>query len=495
MVNIYELNTRTWLKELSYKYQRHISLAVIPDEEILCFKEWGFDAIWLMGVWQSGPKAQEAARHDARLMNELRALVNGLKPEEVSGSPYAIANYTVDSSLGTNQDIKKLKERLNTHGIKLLLDFVPNHVGLDHAWLKENPDYFIQGSSEDLKNSPDLFFQLADTKNIFTHGKDPYFLPWQDTAQLNYYNPSTRKVMTEVLEYMSSFCDGVRCDMAMLILKRVQREVWKERVLGIGKFKEPQAEFWQGAIAQIKKMHPEFIFLAEVYWGLEQELIELGFDYVYDKSFYDFLKESYVERLKEYMTEPQETACKKLKFIENHDENRSISIFASPKYKAAAFLLAISPGAHLYYQGQLEGFRRKQPLHLIMPLVEEIDTSARAFYTHLLGTLKDFSLDDTAWDSAVIFPAWKENETYKNFIGLFNKIRDTHYLAVVNYSDVQSQCFTYFDITSLQADELIFKDSVSQSEYVRAKEEIIIRGFYLDMPKYSFHLFKIAEKK
>ena len=490
ITNIYEINTRIWLRELSNKYRKKITLGNIPEEEILFMRELGFDTLWLMGVWLSSKKSREAALSNQKLWDELNAALPQLELEEISCSPYAIAGYEVDSFLGNNREMLELKKRLNSHGIKLILDFVPNHVALDHPWVHAYPEYFIRATRQELQNHPELFFS-ADNKAVLAYGKDPYFPSWADVVQLNYYNPSTRKAIQEELLRVASLCDGVRCDMAMLILKRVQKQIWGERVFGSGKFTEPESEFWQESIGYIKKSYPEFIFIAEVYWGLEYELMNLGFNYVYDKTFYDFLEYSDIEKLKGNLTEQNETAGKKLKFIENHDENRAIAVFGREKSKAAAFLLAVSPGAHLFHQGQIEGFKNKLPIYLKESLGEKSDEGIIEFYKNILVTSKNISLNMFAWESTVIFPAWKENETYKNCIALFNKNQYGYYLAVANYSDSQSQCYTRFDITTIQAKELIFKDLLSQSEYVRGKEDIILKGLYLDMHKYGYHLFRI----
>ena len=493
--NIYELNSRIWLWELSNKYKRRISLANVPDEEILKLKELGFDCLWLEGVWLRSKESRNAILKDAKLMHELKIILPDLKLEDVSSSPYAISQYEVDGFLGNNQNLSEFKKRLNNCGMRLVLDFVPNHTALDHPWLKQNPDYFILGSEEDLKNYPDLFFRHQDTQCIFAYGKDPNFPAWQDVAQLNYFNPQTRKAMLMLLLNIAGLCDGLRCDMAMLILKRVQREIWKERVFGGDKFKEEVLEFWQEAAVLIRKSYPDFIFIAEAYWGLEDELIELGFDYAYDKTFYDYLRDSNIEKVKEYLAEEQETAGRKLKFIENHDEARAAAVFGPEKVKIAAFLLALSSGAHLYHQGQLEGFKLKAPLYLTRSLNEQIDENIHSFYKKLLVALKDIPLNTVQWELVVLFPAWKENESYKNFIALFGKAEGIYYLAAANCTDTQSQCYAYFDISAIPAEDLIFKDIVGQGEYIRNKEEIAIRGLYLDMPRYSFHLFKILAKE
>lgn len=493
--NIYELNSRVWFWELSHKYKKPISLANVPDEEIIKLKELGFNCLWLQGVWSKSKASREASLKDAKLMQELKTCLPDLKLEEVSSSPYAINRYQVDIFLGNEQELSDFKKRLNHCGISLVLDFVPNHTALDHPWLKENPDYFIQGSEKDLKEHPDLFFRYQDTHGIFAYGKDPNFPAWRDVVQLNYFNPQTNKAMLTVLLNIAMLCDGLRCDMAMLILKRVQRGIWGERVFGGSKFKEPESEFWQSAIPAVKKSEPEFIFIAEVYWGLENELIGLGFDYAYDKTFYDYLREANVERVKECLAEQPEIAGKKLKFIENHDEARAASVFGPERLKTAAFLLSISSGAHFYHQGQLEGFRLKVPLYLTRGLDEQIDEAANSFYKKLLIALKGIPFHSILWELAAVSPAWKDNESYKNFITVFGKAAGIYYLAAVNYADYQSQCYTYFDVSDFSAENLIFKDLAGPNEYIRNRQEIAIRGLYLDMPAESFHLFRISEQE
>lgn len=180
---IYEINTRIWLRELSGRYRKEIRLDNIPDDEIKRFKELGFDAIWLMGTWLSSGKGREAAFNDHRMMNEYRTALPDLKPEDISSSPYSIAGYEIDGRVGDSRGMSEFRERLNGEGIKLLLDFVPNHLALDHPWVRTSPDFFITGDAED-KNNSDLFITL-DNDIIIAYGKDLYFPSWRDVAQLN----------------------------------------------------------------------------------------------------------------------------------------------------------------------------------------------------------------------------------------------------------------------------------------------------------------------
>ncbi|MBI3008185.1 MAG: hypothetical protein HYY56_01490 [Candidatus Omnitrophica bacterium] len=111
-----------------------------------------------------------------------------------------------------------------------------------------------------------------------------------------------------------------------------------------------------------------------------------------------------------------------------------------------------------------------------------------------MAVFKDISLNNDSWELTAIFPAWEQNQTFENFIGAFKEVDGNYYLAVANYSDVQSQCYGHFYVSDIQAEELVFKDLFGKSEYIRNREQITQRGLYLDMPEYSYHLFKILDK-
>ncbi|PJF38055.1 MAG: alpha-amylase, partial [Phototrophicales bacterium] len=131
---------------------------------------------------------------------------------------------------------------------------------------------------------------------VVAHGRDPYFPGWIDTAQLDAFSPSYRQAALETLLDIADQCDGVRCDMAMLLVNRIFAQTWGDYV-----DEPPKTEFWEDIIPNVKALHPNFIFIAEVYWDMEHELQKLGFDYTYDKVFYDRLVEQELEQLKTHL--------------------------------------------------------------------------------------------------------------------------------------------------------------------------------------------------
>ncbi len=119
---------------------------------------------------------------------------------------------------------------------------------------------------------------------MLANGRDPYFPAWPDVVQLNAFSPDLRGAVIETLGSIAAQCDGVRCDMAMLMMNDVFERTWGERA-----GPRPDADYWPTVIPAVRVAHPGFVFMAEAYWDLEWALQQQGFDYCYDKRLYDRL--------------------------------------------------------------------------------------------------------------------------------------------------------------------------------------------------------------
>jgi glycosidase len=215
---LYQINTRVWLTELSGGLGRRATLDDVPDAELDRLAEMGFDWVWFLSAWQTGPAAQAISRGKPEWRREFAETMPDLKDEDIAGSGFAIQSYTAHRDLGGAAALARLRQRLQQRELKLLLDFVPNHMAPDHPWIDEHPDYFVHGSESDLARSPQNYCRMQ-TKNgprVFAYGRDPYFDGWPNTLQLYYGNPETQQAMIGELERIAEQCDGVRCDMAML---------------------------------------------------------------------------------------------------------------------------------------------------------------------------------------------------------------------------------------------------------------------------------------
>jgi hypothetical protein len=356
---VYEINTRVWLKEISARLGHPVSLAEVPTEELQILLDGKFTHVWLMGVWRPSRYSAAIATSHRGLRPELLDHLKDLHPDDIVSSPYSIPAYEVSELLGGHDALVAFRKRLAEMGVKLILDFVPNHMALDNRWLPEHPEFFVTVSRHEQCHDPSSCFEYTRGKYL-AHGKDPYFPPWTDTLQLNYANPATHEMMIHNLSHISDLCDGVRCDVAMLILKDVFNTTWENLA---GKMTE---EFWPKAIEAIRKKHPKFLFLAESYWNREWELQQMGFDFTYDKPFYDYLGASPVNvpKLKGHLLADWNYQKHLCRFIENHDEVRASERFG-PNHAVAAMVMLTSPGMNLIHQGQMLGLKKKIPVQLI----------------------------------------------------------------------------------------------------------------------------------
>ena len=147
---IYEINTWPWLAELSRRQQRAVDLAAVPASDWDAIGDAGYDAVWLMGVWERSPAGVALALGNESLMASFRAALPDLRTDDVVGSPYCVRDYVVDDHLGGPAGLEAARTELARRGMGLILDFVPNHVAPDHPWTSEHPERFVRGSRDDL---------------------------------------------------------------------------------------------------------------------------------------------------------------------------------------------------------------------------------------------------------------------------------------------------------------------------------------------------------
>ncbi len=310
---IYEINTFVWLDQLSGKYGWRIDLSNAPTVEWDALGKLECDAVWLMGVWQRSPAARKVALGLPDLISEFRRILPGFTGDDIPGSPYGIKAYKVDERIGS---VGAAREELRQRGLKLILDFVPNHVAIDHAWVTEHPEYFIHASESQLKAAPENYFSVGG--NALAYGRDPYFPPWTDTAQVNAFALSYRKAALDTLREIATQCDGVRCDMAMLLLTDIFKKTWGNAAGAM-----PKTEYWTEMIQGVRRSRPDFLFIAEAYWDLEWNLQQLGFDYCYDKRLYDRLIHDDAASIRMHLGAGLQYQNKLIRFLENHDEERA----------------------------------------------------------------------------------------------------------------------------------------------------------------------------
>jgi glycosidase len=340
---LFQVNTRVRLSELAAALGRRATLDDIPDAELDRLAADGFDLVWFLGVWQTGEAARRVSRSKPEWLAEYRRVLPDLREEDVCGSCFAVRDYRVHEDFGGDEALARLRGRLKRRGLRLILDFVPNHMAPDHAWVTEHPDFFVSGTEDGLAAQPQNYCRIetAEGTRVLAYGRDPYFDGWPDTLQLNYGSPALQKAMLGELARIARQCDGVRCDMAMLALPEVFERTW-----GIS-----APAFWPRATEAIRAKAPGFLFLAEVYWDLEWTLQQQGFDYAYDKRLYDRLEEGHAGPVRGHLSAGLDFQNRLARFLENHDEPRAAATFAPEEHRAAAILTFLTPGLRFFHQG------------------------------------------------------------------------------------------------------------------------------------------------
>ena len=479
---IYEINTRVWLFELGEKTGRSVDLGSVPSATWDHIAAYGFDAVWLMGVWRRSPASMAIANRNHRLLGEFKLALPDFQPQDNIGSAYSVRDYIVDQALGGPQGLAVARHELAKRGIRLILDFVPNHLALDHPWVAEHAEYFIQGNPDDAKNDPDSFVEVSG--KVFACGRDPYFPAWQDVLQLNAFHPGLRKAEIETVADIARQCDGIRCDMAMLLLNTIFEATWGNRA-GL----KPTTEYWPDLIAAIKTAHPEFLFVAEAYWDREWELQQQGFDYCYDKQFYDRLTDGKAEEIRGHLHADPGYQAKLLRFIENHDEQRAATAFTFQRQRAAAVAMATVPGAKLFHEGQLEGRSIRLPVFLRRRVGEPVNQPIQDFYTKLLRATDTSVFRQGNW-TLHRCTGWPENSTYQNLVAWSWTDADERSLVVVNFSDSSAQGRIQVLWNDLPGKAWRLVDQFSGEVYVRSGDEMRNQGLYVGLNPWGFHFFQ-----
>ena len=309
-------------------------------------------------------------------------------------------------------------------GSALILDYVPNHVAPDHPWVAEHPECFLAGSEDELAEHPEAFVRTAG--GIYANGRDPYFPAWPDVVQLNAFSPALRDLVAEMLIAVGRQCDGLRCDMAMLMTNDVFTRTWGSRA-----GPAPGEDFWPTLIPRVKQAHPDLLFIAEAYWDMEWTLQQQGFDLCYDKRLYDRLVHESPDSVRTHLLADPAYQERLLRFIENHDEPRAAATFPPAKARAAAVVFSTLEGARLYHDGQLEGRRIHIPVFLGRGPDEPVDTDLRSFYERLLAAVSDADLRDGDWQQCECL-GWPDNDSYRQLVSWCWSSDGSRNLVVVN---------------------------------------------------------------
>ncbi|MEA2104272.1 MAG: alpha-amylase family glycosyl hydrolase [Candidatus Cloacimonadota bacterium] len=389
-------STYVWLDQLSKKFKRNISrLDEIPEEIFIELSQSGFNALWLIGIWERSEISKIIKRRCGQ--------------DDAMGSAYSIKKYDIAENLGGWEAYENLQEKALRHNIVLASDMVPNHTGMDAEWVLHHPEWYIQA-----KNSPfpvykftgenllagnkfelkieDGYYDNSDAAVVFQwknlengetrfiyHGNDGTNLPWNDTAQLNYLKKEVREtIINKILEIAKRF-HIIRFDAAMTLAKKHYQRLWfplpgkggaipsrAEYGLTRAEFnKFFPMEFWREVVERIENEAPNTLLLAEAFWMMEGYFVQnLGMHRVYNSAFMNMLKDEENEKYKKTIFNVLEHNPQILKrfvnFMSNPDEETAIYQFGKgDKYFGICILMCTMPGLPMFAHGQIEGYREK----------------------------------------------------------------------------------------------------------------------------------------
>jgi len=485
--SLYQVNTRVWMTELSNQLGHKATLDDIPDSELDKFAQTGFDWIWFLSVWQTGLEGQRISRENPGWRKEFQETLPDLREEDIAGSGFAITRYKVSEQLGGDEALSRLRKRLQDRGLKLMLDFVPNHTAIDNYWVSDHTDYYIRGNESDLEREPGNYvrIKLGEEVIILAHGRDPFFPGWPDTVQLNYGNPALQEAMISELIRIAGQCDGVRCDMAMLVLPDVFERTW-----GI-----KSQLFWPEATRRVREVNTGFSFMAEVYWDLEWTMLQQGFNYAYDKRLYDRLKEGHARPVREHFYAGLDYQGKMARFLENHDEPRVAADFPAGMHEAAAIITFLSPGLRFFHQGQFQGRKKRISPHLVRAPEELANEELEVFYYNLLDIIRKPVFRNGKWQLTDNTPAWEGNFSNYNYISfVWQDDNGGKILIAVNYASVRSQCYVNLPFWDLDEDTWLLHDLISGITFEREGKDLKTKGMYLDEPAWKIYVFSMKIK-
>ena len=487
---IYEINTVAWLFELSKKSGKPVLLGDVPVQEWDRLRSLGMDFVWLLGVWDRSLEGLKISLEDPEFRKLFDEVLPGCSNEDIVGSCFSIRSYGPDPLIGTWQDLDSARRELNKRGMGLILDFVPNHTGIDHYWVAENPEYYIKVNERDYLKDESSYFpvEFAGKTSYIAHGRDPYFPPWTDTAQLNYFNPYTRKVMIDRLKEISQHCDGVRCDMAMLVLNEVFQKDWGWANQNPA-YPMPDKEFWTEAIQQV----PNLVYIAEAYWDTEWALQQLGFDFVYDKRLYDRLRTGSIREIYLHLTADITYQKKLLRFIENHDESRSLTAFGRSKAEAAASLISTLPGMRLYFHGQLQGFKEKMPIQIRRTKLEVVEIDIQTFYDQLLKKVNEPIFHGGSWQLKEVFK--DTDNSFESLISYLWVLNGELRLVIVNLSRSDALGRICFQDDISESIEYTFSEKFTGRSFTTSGLLMAHPGLSFTLEGFQAQIFDISPKK
>jgi glycosidase len=482
--HLFEINTWAWLEQLSARSGHSMKLAEVPDEKWDALAKMGFNIIWLMGMWRRSEESRRVMLEDPQNFPQFDRALPGWKPGDVVGSPYAVADYSPDPRIGAWDSLDLVRDKLHARGMALFLDFVGNHTALDHPWMTQHPEYYVQVGQQDFEKNPSLYYSLktAQGMRFIALAKDPYYPPWKDVAQLNHFSPALRAAQIATLRTIAHHCDGVRCDMAMLQLNDVFSRGWGHL---LGNVPFPAQEFW----SELRAAVPDLVLLAEAYWGTEPQLLDLGFSFTYDKALYDAVRDINAPQVRNLLNTSSQQQSQFARFMENHDEARRPEVFGNDRLSSSGTLMGTLPGMRFYHQGELEGRTIHLPIFLRIAADEPLDPVSMAFFQKILQITQEDVFHEGEWNLLQVLP---EGDVPTEGLMVYEWRSATAWKVIAaNITNAAMQGRVHFGDHIVPSRQYDFHDQLDDIHYARNGQELRNAGLFIRREAFQAHLFDV----
>lgn len=538
-------NALVWLDQLTKRHGRPISrLDEIPEDEIAQLARWGFNALWLIGVWQRSEASQTLKRWSGN--------------PDAAPSAYSLFDYAIAPELGGEEAVARFGDLCRRHGIRLASDMVPNHTGIDSKWVREHPEWFIQVphppypayryTSESLGSSDgpviqveDGYFDRSDAAVTFKwkdrrtgrerflyHGNDGTGMPWNDTAQLDFARADVREAVIQTILYVARLFPIIRFDAAMVLTKKHFHRLWypepgsgdgvpSRAIHGMRRAafdKKMPEEFWREVVDRVAQEVPDTLLLAEAFWLLEGYFVRtLGMHRVYNSAFMHMLKKEdnaeYRDVMKKTIAFEPEILKRYVNFMSNPDEETAIEQFGDgDKFFGVCLLMVTLPGLPMFAHGQVEGLREKYGMEYRRAYLDETprdDLIARferdivpiTRLRHLFAEARNFHLFDFMADSGTV------NE---NVFAFTNRVGSER--ALVLYNNRYENASGRVRIEAVDADQMrpplslsealdlypgprevvTCRDAVADLEYVYSGKDFVTQGIPVRLSGYGYRV-------
>ena len=517
-------STLVWLDQLGKKYRRSITrLDQIPDEELSFLAEAGFNALWLIGVWERSPAS---ARIKQICGNP-----------EAAASAYSLTDYEIAGDIGGWEALEDLRRRAGARGIRLAADMVPNHTGMDSKWVIERPDLFIQTrespfpgynfDGENLSHDSRVGIYLenhyysktdcavvfkrvdhhtGDTRYIY-HGNDGTGLPWNDTAQIDFLNPEAREEVIRKILYVARNFPIISFDAAMVLAKKHIRRLWYPEqgrggdiasrsrfALSTEEFKKrlPE-EFWREVVDRCAVEAPDTLLLAEAFWMMEGYFVRtLGMHRVYNSAFMNMLKKEdnakYRMTIKNTLEFDPQILKRYVNFMNNPDEETAVAQFGrDDKYFGVCTMLVAMPGLPMFGHGQIEGFEEKYGMEYRRAYYDEqVNTGLVERHRREIFPLMRLRRLFSGVENFLLYDFWTDGQVNENVFAWSNVHSDSR--SLILYNNKYERAAGWINMSAAYA----VKGSGDEKQLVRRP---LVQGLQLTVTSNRFVIFQEQHSK